>query len=72
MCSRWYRSQFNKFEKALARVEILCLDFQKTPSNQKIKSSKMTTFETDDVFSNHYFSYVRDHLAALAGDNKPF
>ena len=56
MCSRWYRSQFNKFEKAWARVEILCLDFQKTPSNQNIKSSKVPTFKIYEIFSNHYFS----------------
>ena len=31
-CSRWYSSQFKKFEKAWARVEILCLDFWKSPS----------------------------------------
>ena len=38
MCSRRYRSQFNKFEKAWARVEILCLNFRKTPSNFKIQN----------------------------------
>ena len=65
MCSRWYRSQFNKFEKALVWVEILCLDFQKTPSNQNIKSSKVSTFKNCEIFSNCYFSYVRDYKITL-------
>ena len=72
MCSRWYRSQFNKFEKAWARVEILCLDFRKTPPNQNIKSSKVATFEICEIFSNYHFSYVRDYKATLAGGNYPF
>ena len=70
MCSRWYRSQFKKFKKAWVRVEILCLDFRKTASNQNTKSSKVATFENCEIFSNYYFSYVRDYKATLAGDNK--
>ena len=72
MCSRWYGSQFNKFEKAWVRVEIHCLDFRKTLSNQNIKSSKLTTFENCEIFSNYYFSYVQDYKATLAGGNKLF
>ena len=69
MCSRWYCSQFKKFEKAWARVEILCLDFRKTPSNQNIKSTNVATFEICEIFSNYYFSSVWDYKATLAGGN---
>ena len=55
MCSRWYRSQFNKIEKAWVRVEILCLDFLKTWSDQYIKSRKVATFENCEIFSDWYF-----------------
>ena len=51
MCSKWYRSQFNKFEKAGAQVQILCLNFWTTPSNQNIESSKLATFEICEIFS---------------------
>ena len=37
ICSRWYRSQFNKIEKAWVRVEILCLDFPKIRSSKFVK-----------------------------------
>ena len=70
MCSWWYRSQFNKCEKVWARVDILCLNFRKSPPNQNIKSSKVATFEICEIFSNYYFSYVRDYKATLAGVNK--
>ena len=50
MCSRWYRSQFNKFEKAWVRIEMLFLDFQKTPLNQNMKSSKVAIFEICEIF----------------------
>ena len=70
MCSRWYRSQFNKFEKAWVRVEILCLDFRKTPSNWNIKLSKVATFEKCEIFSNYYFSCLQDYKATLADGNK--
>ena len=66
MCSRWNCSQFHKFEKVRARVEILCLDFQRTPPNKNIKSSQVVTFEICEIFSNYYFSYVRDYKATLA------
>ena len=69
---RWYRSQFNKFEKAWVRVEILYFDFRKTPSYQNIKSSKVVTFEICEIFSNYYLSYVRDYKATLVGGNKYF
>ena len=69
MCSRWYRSQFNKFDKAWVWVEILCLDFRKTPSNQNIKSSKVATLEICEIFSDNYFSYVQDYNATLVGGN---
>ena len=72
MCSRWYRSHFKKFQKAWIRVEILCLDFWKTPSNQNMKLSKVATFENCEIFSNSYFSYVRDYKAILAGGNKMY
>ena len=65
MCSRWYRYQFNKFEKAWARVEILWLDFRKTPSNQNTKSSKVATFEICEIFCKYYFPYVWDYKATL-------
>ena len=66
MCSRWNCSQFHKFEKVGARVEILCLNFQRTPPNKNIKSSQLATFEICEIFSNYYFSYVRDYKATLA------
>ena len=50
MCSRQYRSQFNKIEKACVSVEVLCLYFLKTRSyvniqNQgKWQSSKIVRF----------------------------
>ena len=69
ICSRWYRSQFNKIEKAWVRVEILCLDFPKIRSNQYMKSRKVTTFEICKIFSNLYFSYVRGYKATLLGGN---
>ena len=69
MFSRSYRSQFNKFEKTWARVEILCLDFRKTLSNQNIKSSKVATLEICEIFSDNYFSYVQDYNATLVGGN---
>ena len=69
MWSRWYRSQFNKIEKAWVRVEILCLDFRKTRSNQYIKSRKVATFKNYEIFSNLYFSYVRNYKATLSGGN---
>ena len=54
---RWYRSQFNKFEKAWVRVEILYFDFRKTPSYQNIKSSKVVTFEICEIFSTISHTY---------------
>ena len=69
MCSRWYCSKFNQFEKAWVRVEILYLDFRKTLSNQNINSRKLATFEICEVFSNYYLLYVRDYKAALAAGN---
>ena len=30
----------------------------------------METFEICEIFSNYYFSYVRDYNATLAGGNK--
>ena len=72
MCTRWYRPQFNKFEKASARVEILCLDFQKTPPNQNIKLSKVANFEICEIFSDYYCPYVRDYKATLAGSNQTY
>ena len=52
------------------RVEILCLDFPKTQSNQYIKSRKVTTFKNCEIFSNLYFSHVRNCKATLSGGNK--
>ena len=54
--------------KKQVRVEILSLDFWKTPSNQYIKSTKVATFENCEIFSN-YFSYVWDYKATLSGGN---
>ena len=65
-----YLSQFNKFEKAWARVEIFCLDFRKTPSNQNIKSTRVATFEICEIFSDYYLSYVQDYKATLTGGNQ--
>ena len=67
ICGRWYRYQFNKFEKGWARVALLCLDFRKTPPNQNRKSNKVATFKVCEIFSNYYFSYVRDYKDTLAG-----
>ena len=57
MCSKWYCPQFNKIEKAWVWVEILCLNFQKTWSNQYIKLRKVTTFKNCEIF----FTYI-SHL----------
>ena len=32
----------------------------------------MATLEIFEIFSNYYFSYVREYKATLAGGNKPF
>ena len=61
MCSSWCRSQFNKIEKGWVRIEILCLNFLKIPSNKYIKSRKVATC---------YFSYVRNDKATLSGGNR--
>ena len=37
---------------------------------QNIKSNKVANFKICEIFSNYYFSYVRDHKATLAGKNK--
>ena len=70
ICSRWYHFQLNKIEKAWVWAEILCLDFEKTRSNQYIKSSKLATFKNCEIFSNLYFSYIRDYKATLSDGNK--
>ena len=59
-----YRSQFNKFEKHESELK-----FWKTPLNKNIKPSKVATFENCGIFSNYYFSYLRDYKAILAGGN---
>ena len=61
MWSRWYHFQFNKFVKAWVRVEILYLDFRKTPSNQNIKSSKVAIFEICEIFSfiSHTYGTIK-------------
>ena len=61
ICSRWYRSQFNKIEKAWVRVEILCLDFPKIRSNQYTKSRKVTTFEICEfyLFISHTYGAIK-------------
>ena len=70
MCSRRYRFQFNKIGKAWARVEILCLYFPQTQSNQYIKPRKVANFRNCEIFSNLCFSYVRNYKATLQGGNK--
>ena len=66
---RCFRFQFNKIEKVWVQVEILCLDFPKTRSNQYIKSKRVATFKNYEIFSNLYFSYVRDCKATLSVGN---
>ena len=43
--------------------------FRKYDQNQYIKSRKVATFENCEIFSNLYFSYVRDYKATLLGGN---
>ena len=43
--------------------------FGKLHQIKKIKSSKVATFENCEIFSNYYFSYVRDYKVTLAGGN---
>ena len=64
MCSKWYRSQFNKFEKAWARVEILCLNFLENSIKKKYNIDQSSNLR--NLWDFYYFSYVRDEKATLA------
>ena len=63
MCSRRYRSQFNKIEKACVSVEVLCLYFLKTRSyiniqNQgKRQSSKIVRFFL--TYNSLMYGYIK-------------
>ena len=43
--------------------------FRKLNQINNIKSRKVATFENCEIFSNYYFSYVRDYKATLSGGN---
>ena len=43
--------------------------FGKLNQINDIKSRKVATFENCEIFSNYYFSYVRDYKATLSGGN---
>ena len=54
------------FKKHESELKFFVSFFRKTPSNQNIKSSKVATLENCEIFSDYYFSYVRDYKATLA------
>ena len=44
--------------------------FGKLNQINNIKSRKVAAFENCEIFSNYYFSHVRDYKATLSGGNK--
>ena len=59
-----------RLKKHGSKLKFFVSIFGKLSQINNIKSRKVATFESCEIFSNYYISHVRDYKATLSGSNK--